>query len=176
MAANKTSPGKNPARKDDFARGMLESMPFQRREWRLQRVGWALIALVLIAGMLGLFGRGPLGHRTAANAALQVEYEWLARRDSQTTWKMTPLTPPADGRYRVALDANWAQHFQIHAIQPEPESARLAEGGWVYEFEARETRDLPIIFHVEARKIGRLEGSVVLNDAPPLQMDLFVYP
>ena len=176
MAATKPSPGKNPARKDDFATGMLESMPFQRREWVIQRVGWALMALVLLAGMLGLFGRGPLGQRTSANAALQVEYEWLARRDSQTTWTLTPLRPPADGRYRVALDANWARHFRFHSIQPEPVSAQLEEGRWVYEFAAREMRDLPIIFHVEAQKMGRLEGSVVLNDAPPLQMALFVYP
>jgi hypothetical protein len=176
MAATKPSPGKNTARKGDFAKEMLESMPFQRREWLIQRVGWVLIALVLLAGLLGLLGRGPLGQRTSVNAALQVEYEWLARRDAQTTWTLTPLQPPVDGRHRVALDANWARHFHIHSIHPEPQSAQLAEGHWVYEFEAREMRELPIVFHVEARKMGRLEGSVVFNDAPPLQIAVFVYP
>jgi hypothetical protein len=161
---------------DDFGKGMRDPTRFQRREWVLQRLGWALMGLVLLAGVLGLFGGGPLAHRTSANVALAVEYDWLTRRDSQTTWKLTPRTSPVDGRHRVALDANWAQHFRIHAIQPEPESARLAEGRWVYVFEVREQRGQPIVFHVEARKTGPLEGSIVFNDAPPLPVAQFVYP
>jgi hypothetical protein len=176
MSANKISHQKAAPPKDDVSKGLHETMPFQRREWVVQRIGWTLMGLVLLAGLLGVFGGGPLAHRTSANAALAVEYDWLTRRDSQTSWKLTPRTPPVDGRHRVALDANWAQHIRINAIQPEPESARLAEGRWVYVFEAREVPGLPIVFHVEARKMGPLEGSIVFNDAPPLQIAQFVYP
>lgn len=176
MAATKPSTPKSAAHQDDFSREMLKTMPFQRREWVVQRIGWALVALILLGGLLGLFGRGPLAQRTSANPALQVEYEWLTRRDSQTTWKLTPLVPPVDGKYRVALDANWAQHFRIHAIQPEPVSAQLADGRWVYVFEARDVRDLPIVFHVEAGRMGALEGSISLNDSAPLQIAQFIYP
>lgn len=176
MAANRRSLPKDAARQDDFTRGMLDIMPFQRREWVVQRIGWVLIGLVLLAGMLGLFGRGPLAHRTSANPALRVEYEWLTRRDSQTSWKLTPLAPPVDGRYRVALDANWAQHFHIHAIQPQPVSARLAGGRWMYVFDARDVLGLPIVFRVEADTMGPIRGSIVLNDAQPLPIAQFIYP
>ena len=37
---------------------------FQRRSWRLQRAGWIVLSLVLLAGLLGLFGSGPLAHAT----------------------------------------------------------------------------------------------------------------
>ena len=43
----------------------LEDFPdFQRRSWRLRRLAWLLMALVLGAGAAGVFGRGPLA-RTA---------------------------------------------------------------------------------------------------------------
>lgn len=167
---------KNLQKQDDFTKGLLEPLPFQRREWVVQRIGWVLVAMILLAGAAGLFGNGPLAQRMSANQALQFEYEWLARRDAQTTWKLTPRAPPVEGRYRVALDANWAQHFRITAVQPEPESARLANGRWVYEFSARDARAVPIVFHVEARKMGTLEGSIQLDDAPALAVTQFVYP
>jgi len=160
---------------DDFARRMREPLPFQRREWVTQRIFWALIALILIAAMVGVFGRGPLAHRTTANTSLEVEYDWLTRVHSRSAWTLTPRTPPVDGRYRVALDANWAQHFQIQDINPQPESARLVSGRWEYEFAAAGS-DVAIVFHVEPRKIGRLEGSIQLNEEPPLPMSHFVFP
>ena len=169
MPAAKTS-----RNQDELAKSLNETLPFQRREWVVQRIGWVLCALFVLAGLLGLFGNGPLAHRVVTNPALQIEHDWLIRRDAPTTWKLTPRAPPAEHRYRVALDANWAQHFRILAIQPEPASARLSAGRWVYEFEASDS--VPIVFHVEARRMGTLEGSIRLNDAPPLQVSQFAYP
>jgi len=163
-----------PRSNNDFARSQKESLPFQRREWVVQRIGWVVFALILLAGLLGLFGDGPLAHRVAASPALQIEYDWLIRRDSPTTWKLTPRVPPKDGHYRVALDADWAQHFRMHGIQPEPASARLVDGRWEYEFEA--SASVPIVFNVEARRMGSLEGSIRLGDAPPIELSQFAYP
>ena len=30
-----------------------QDLPFQRRSWTVQRVGWAIMALVVLAGLLG---------------------------------------------------------------------------------------------------------------------------
>ena len=32
---------------------------FQRNEWRIQRAGWIVWSLVIIAGLIGLLGSGP---------------------------------------------------------------------------------------------------------------------
>jgi len=159
----------------DFTREMREALPFQRREWVAQRVAWIFTGLILVAAMVGVFGRGPLAHRIGANAALEFEYDWLTRVHSQSTWKLTPRAAPVDGRYRVALDANWAQFFHIQDIHPAPESTRLASGSWEYEF-AADGKDVPIIFHIEPRRSGHIEGSIQLNDEPPLAVSSFIYP
>jgi hypothetical protein len=171
MAAHRTSKAN-----DDFVNGLNEPLPFQRREWLWQRIGWVAMALVIIAGALGLFGDGPLARRELSNAALRVEYDALLHRDAQTTWVMTPLTPPRDGRFRLTLDANWARHFRIDDIEPRPRSTELSGGRWAYEFRAQDGRATPILFHVEPRSPGRFRGSVQLDGAPPIALTQFVYP
>jgi hypothetical protein len=36
-----------------------EDLPFQRREWLVERVAWGVMALLIVAALLGLFGTGP---------------------------------------------------------------------------------------------------------------------
>lgn len=169
MATRKPEP-----KQDDFVTGLNEPLPFQRREWRVQRLGWVLMALSILAGALGLFGDGPLAERTRSSAALQIDFDWLARRDAQTTWKVWPRTQPTDGLYRVGLDANWAQNYRISSVQPQPKTARLMDGLWIYEFEAR--GNAPIVFNVEPMRLGRLEGSVRLDGGPAVAVSQFIYP
>ena len=166
---------KTPHKEDDFVAALNEPLPFQRREWAVQRLGWTLMGLIILAGALGLFGDGPLAQRTRSNVSLQFDFDWLARRDAQTTWKLWPRTQPVDGLYRVGLDANWAQHFRIHSVQPQLKTARLVDGFWVYEFEAR-GNSAPIVFNVEPTRLGTLAGSVRLDGGPALAVTQFIYP
>jgi len=39
---------------------------FHRNEWRLQRIGWVLVALFLVLAVAGLFGNGPLEERSGS--------------------------------------------------------------------------------------------------------------
>ncbi|HPO58399.1 MAG TPA: hypothetical protein PLV53_06100 [Anaerolineaceae bacterium] len=37
-----------------------QDMPFQEKEWTAERAGWIIGLLLLLAGLAGLFGGGPL--------------------------------------------------------------------------------------------------------------------
>jgi hypothetical protein len=58
-------------------------MAFQRRPWRAQRAGWALVPLVALAGLLGLLGSGPLSEAARERHGLerieQIKYAVLER-------------------------------------------------------------------------------------------------
>ena len=43
-----------------------EDMRFQRRSWALERVGWAVLALIAIAGLTGALGNGPASRAQAS--------------------------------------------------------------------------------------------------------------
>ena len=51
-----------------------EDMDFQHKEWIAERWGWRIMALVLLAGLLGLFGQGPLSDKTVQSGSLLVQY------------------------------------------------------------------------------------------------------
>ncbi len=64
-----------------------EDLPFQRREWVAERIAWTVMALVVGAAVLGLFGSGWLSRSIAGDqgAPVWLEYEryclsgWLSR-------------------------------------------------------------------------------------------------
>jgi hypothetical protein len=45
-----------------------KSLRTQAREWVVERIAWVVVAGVLIVGLLGFLGPGPLGKRTSVSA------------------------------------------------------------------------------------------------------------
>jgi hypothetical protein len=58
-----------------------QDLRFQRRTWVAQRVGWGVIACVLVAALLGLLGSGPFASRTldSTQGGFRLEYELFLR-------------------------------------------------------------------------------------------------
>jgi hypothetical protein len=53
-----------------------QDLNYQRREWRIQRLGWVVMRLVILAALLGLLGNGPLSKAsvTATDGSLRLDY------------------------------------------------------------------------------------------------------
>ena len=71
-------------RKTDTPSGPREldrHLPFQRREWRAQQIGWIALGLFLAAALAGLFGGGPLSSARASDpgGGLTVDYQRFVR-------------------------------------------------------------------------------------------------
>jgi hypothetical protein len=150
--------------------------PFHRREWLAQRVGWALLALILLAGLAGVFGRGPLAEQRIETAAVRLDYERFVRRGAPTRWELTLLSPSAGGTADIAIDAAFASNFEIHSIQPEPSSTSLSGGRWIYSFETRDDGETLVVFVVQPERIGRHEGAIHVGSSPPLMLSQLTYP
>ena len=63
-----------------------EDLAFQERQWKVERIGWALMALIALAGLAGLFGGGPLSAATVGgdNLPLEVMYGRFVRHRTPT--------------------------------------------------------------------------------------------
>ncbi|MCC6628605.1 MAG: hypothetical protein IT340_14535 [Chloroflexi bacterium] len=157
-----------------------QDLDFLRKAWTVQRVGWLMMVLLVVAALAGLLGSGPLSEVTASAAGdqLRIEYQRFARYSASTELHLA-LGPAAarDGEYRVWLSRALLQHLRIETITPPPERVEIGAGRLTYIFTAGDTAGVTdVTFYVEPGQFGQLRGDVGLPDGPTLALDMFVYP
>ena len=160
---------------------VAEDMDAQRRNWVFQRIGTAVMALVALAGLLGLFGgTGPLSSAAVSDgqAPLSIEeYERFARFGKPTALQVSlDPTATADGETRLWLSRQYVQSVQIQEIDPLPERVKAAPDRFVYVFDTETDGPTAITFELEPDQIGPLEGRIGLDGGTSLTFGHFVYP
>ena len=174
-------------------RDFQDELTYHRREWMVQRVGWIVMALLILAALVGAFGSGPLSSVTIGHAPqATLEYERFARYATSTGLRITPAlartTADRVEPLSVEIDRSFLDDYSIVSIVPEPRSVRAAAGRYILEFELDEARpapsadgtpdDLPrqaITIHLRPQAIGSRAGTWRIG-AETLHVDQFVYP
>ena len=77
-----------------------EDLPFQRREWFAERVAWAVMALLIAAALLGLFGTGPDRRRRGRTALARVRALRPRARAGAPAGACQPRGPASDAATR----------------------------------------------------------------------------
>ena len=151
---------------------------FQRKEWTAQRIGWAAMALVILAGLAGLFGSGPLGDATAASGPLEIAYPRFARKRLPTQVDVAVGAGGIrDGRVAMWLDRAFVDRVDIERVVPEPESVAAAGDRVVYRFAVEPgASGAAIRFDVEPNSPGRWAWRAGLLDGPEIAIGGFVFP
>src|SRR5215210_220490 len=159
-----------------------ENIDFQRRIWGFQTVGRVVMALVLLAALLGLLGPGLLSNGASAEspqAELGVkEYERFLRFMKPTTLRIG-LEPGAvtEREARVWLDRQYIEGMQIQHVTPEPESMEAGPTRLTYVFNIEDPdQSTAFSFDLQPQKMGLLEGRVGLEGEEPVSFKQFVYP
>lgn len=159
---------------------IAEDERFQRREWAAERAGWALMGMVVLAGLLGLLGNGPLSAATERDPSgrLALSYQRFARNLGRTTLALQ-LAPEAAaaGVARVRFSQAYLRAVQVESVTPEPSSVSVEGGEVVYEF-ALPPAGQPVGVRMDLRpdRIGLQRGTVGLEGAEPLRFWQFTYP
>jgi hypothetical protein len=155
-----------------------QDMTFQRRQWVVQRIGWLIFGLIVLGGLVGVLGAGPLSNVKASGAdGAQVEYERFTHRATPMTLTIDPgASVSADGTVEIALPYEFISNLEIHRIVPEPDSEILSGDEIIYSFNVGEGGLSPITFHVEAEDAGSFQAHIRINDGDPITFNQMVYP
>lgn len=105
-----------------------EDIDFQRKVWRFERIGWALLLLLTVATLLGLFSEGLISDRTENAGALHAEYGRFERNGAATRVVLSTRGRAGTGLEFIVGSAFMAAH-DIEGIQPPPREAGTSEGG-----------------------------------------------
>jgi hypothetical protein len=154
---------------------------FQRLNWSIQRHAWVGMAVLLLLGLLGLFGPGPLSDATVGDDAgpLRLEYQRFGRLRAPSTLvaDLRPGRGAAGGEARLWLSRDYLGAIQIQRIDPVPGRVEAGPLRSAYVFRlidpARPTR---VTVHFRPEKIGRIRARVGLDDSAPLDFAQLVYP
>ena len=134
---------------------------FQTREWHAQRVGIALMALFVLAAMLGLTGAGGvLNDGTAASDSgnVRIEYDRVVRRSASSSMKLRLHNDPP-GFIQFWVAAPYLDAVHIESVTPVPQTVTVEAARHVYTIRAA-SPDVSVTVTLEHRTWGRLEGEV----------------
>lgn len=156
-----------------------EVMRHHRAAWRVERVGWTVIALLLAGAMLGVFGDGPLSRAHSGSAdTLRVEYDRLVRSSAPTEYRFTIDPSVAQGgELRLRFDRSLVDHMELDSIIPEPgrQAATPGHAEFVFRIEPGEG-PARIDFRYRPATFGWHRGRVSVAGAHALRIDQYAYP
>ena len=156
-----------------------QDLVFQRREWLVQRVAWAVLALLLLLGFGGAFGDGPLARRTlrSPDGRLVATVARFERHRSPSAVVLRVRPEQGEGTVAVWMSREFAEHQHFETIHPEPESVTVGQDRMVYEFNVGGADDVvEIAFDSLPEGIGGKRVRLGLVDGPTLAFGQFVFP
>lgn len=151
----------------------------QRRIWRFERVGWAGLTLVVGAGLLGLFGDGPLSRSEidGSAGALTVRYERFIHNDTQTTLELRATAVRSDGPRWISVSADYASRVRIERVMPEPERTVVTDKAVRFGFDPEQAGERGVVTIVlTPLRAGVLRAEIGVADGPPVSFTQLVYP
>jgi hypothetical protein len=152
-----------------------EHLDFQQKQWVFQRVAWLIMLAIVVLGLLGLFGSGPLSTTTLETSAAQLEYDRFARANDPTELQFR-LKNAAPGTFMIRLERSLTDHATFETIQPEPATTTL-ETDWVaYTFDLTERSSSTIRFVFARDSAGALSTRAKINSDGALELWQFAFP
>jgi hypothetical protein len=159
---------------------LKQDLDFERRTWTVERIGWTVMGLIVLAALAGLFGPGPLSMTTVGEKSgpLWLEYPRFGRFKAPLMLRvhLGPNTVQ-QGPVRLWLGRDYLESVQIEAVTPPPEHVEAGAERLTYAFAASEpSRSAAITFHLKADQIGWRRGCIGLAESPPLCFRQLIYP
>jgi hypothetical protein len=142
----------------------LDSSPRFETGWAHAKVVIiAILSLFILAGLAGVFGRGPLSRGSASFAGGRVEWERFARRQTPGELSVTFQPAPAASR-ELTLDRPFLDAFKVTAIEPRALSERATAAGADYRLPVGADGGR-VTIAVEPSRAGLTRGSLRIDQA-----------
>jgi len=158
----------------------IDDIGFQRKEWTAQRVGWALLFLLVLAALAGVFGAGPLSETTASaeDGTVEVEYERFIRHVGTTT--MTVAFGPGtveNGKAQLYISRDLATGWRIENVSPAPSTESSSDKWLIYEFDVLGDTPPEVKLLYRGDGFGRHTGALHAGTGTgPVRLWQWIYP
>jgi hypothetical protein len=156
-----------------------QDLRVQTKMWKIQRVGWAAMALIVALGGAGLFGHGPASRASAGdrNGSLWVEYERFGRHQGSSELRLHVRAVDNSKPLTFWIGPDYTAHVDIQQIIPTPLKTTLANQGLTFEIAATEKEDPGVItLLLQFRDFGWVTGEIRSPGADTVPIRQLIYP
>lgn len=155
-----------------------EDLEFQRKWWRFEEIVWPILLLIVVADVLGAFGRGWLakGHAETPDHALTLDYERVERASTPSIM-MFRFGDAAihHGRILLYVSDSIVKPLGAQRVSPQPAMSSVGNGGITYVFPAS-TSPASIQIQLEPSFPGLHSFRVQVEGSSPIQRNVLVVP
>jgi hypothetical protein len=148
-----------------------QSLEFQQRFHRVQKVLWRLLALLPILAVAGLFGGGVFSSVTTGDPGARVTYDRFARLTVKTRLS---VTVGGGRRPVVSLDRTLLNAYDLTEIRPQPSRTVVSADRTSFSFSALPGAQVSL--SLQPRRLGSVRGAVSVAGARPVRVHQFIYP
>ena len=144
---------------------------------RLQGIVEIGVAIVVAAGLLGLFGTGPLSSGTVQvpGRSIRIDYQRILRKSVQTDITIA-LTRPVEGpQFSLELPATFLRDMDIVTTSPRSSAMRADADGVTYVFDLGATRMGEITLSMKPKGFGLVSSPFVANGTR-VALQQFIFP
>ncbi|MEW6443740.1 MAG: hypothetical protein AB1640_22590 [bacterium] len=157
-----------------------QDLVHQRREWIFERIGWLLMGLLILGGLAGLSGPGPLSHATTGDPGSSVwaEYNRFERKQAPAILKVHVATGVASGdTVRLWIDRKFIEKIEIRHMDPEPRAVLAGTDRMTFVIGVTDAGSETLVTcHFEPNEHGPLPARLGLEGARELRFSQFIYP
>jgi hypothetical protein len=148
----------------------------QKIEWRIQRIVWPLMTVLLLAIVAGLLGQGPIARARAgsADAGVTMEYHRFLRRQAPDMLELRLLA--SSDRVRLRIDARYLDAVELKRVFPEPQAVLSGTDATTLEFAGRPGSWTVVHIELKPQEFGGVEGWVAVDERAHQPFSQFVYP
>jgi len=146
-----------------------EDQPFQEKVWIIQRCGWGLLLLFLVAAAAGLTGPSPLTRVVEEKGGHRMEYPRFGRIGTNAEM----IVSPATGR-TVFFSREILRKAEIKTVMPFPAEGQARPDGMSFEFGHSGRGEIHLGW--KPREAGWIRGKVRVGEpAVEFEFKQFVY-
>ncbi|MBV9386140.1 MAG: hypothetical protein JOZ78_06905 [Chroococcidiopsidaceae cyanobacterium CP_BM_ER_R8_30] len=136
------------------------------------------MVVLVLAGLAGVFGRGPFSKTTAEaqGVRLRVQYERFPRFRTPATLEID-IPRQTSTQAQVQLTGDMMKKLSIQQVMPMPALTQPLPNGAIFTFNLpSKSNSAKVVFVQQAGAVGLASGEVALKGSPPIQFNQFIYP
>ncbi|HWH87749.1 MAG TPA: hypothetical protein VNV36_13370 [Pseudomonas sp.] len=154
-----------------------EDMAYQLKVWRFEHVGWYLLVLCMVLGLLGLFSRGVLSSQDARSddGKVRVQYEMFHRNGSTNALKLSVHAAP-EATVELDIGGELLDGFSIETMQPEPVRMRSSAQGMRVWLQADAQGQATLYLTLRGDGLGLYRSHIRAAGSNDVPLTQFIFP